>query len=886
MYVSLIMCRSVCISVAEFTRKPSYLTCAEDEATAVKVLFATTQPTAESKESTDPRCSLAHDDAVLTPDCSGSCGDHLIRSPSPATSPFIIDSIGSKPVDGDLHRNHTTGALVVERCSSNADPGISGMLTAHSAAGPHVSHVSCGSNDVFVSSSSGDSLSASLVEPLSTVNRSAVLGHDGQDVVLLASNGDDATLKSKSMEANETVEACAPEPLQCVSRPSSVSESESEPLGGCTEALLNPDHCISDLCLEDNDDNDADDSVFAGLQHHSPAATNSLTSHSNADHTIALPVANNSIRRDCDYLSDASQLYNSPFSYLNGFQSPVKLQPGTSAFSRSHMSRSVTVEGSFQSPPRSPVADSTHIDSCSVPLDSSSPFRSPPKLRVSILEEKLTRSKRAAVEDLQLTKMLSFESIETLPSAGSEALAANTGVVINAKRMISYTSSRDALGSELQLAGVPDAAADTLVTVHDEDLLNGITKGDETVVAGSDTVFECLRPSAVSCCEDYKLDWMTESSTATACQSSVVKTVHKPPESDVQFSGVEARCENRNSLPSSPSFEVCSSNRKGRQTSVKQLKCKFESEQDVGSHVDAKSSLNFAVASAESSATYELSRDTAHSSHAQSKELEDTSCSSRSNAVQPSHTKHDSECSSPSSSSKPTRVSMRDFKQCQQPSISARISCFEPVMSVSPPGCQKENKRARLSSFGSAMPDPADTKLSNMSHSAQDASIRSCQKDDSGWFVESPQHSRVRHYQRSSSAGHEDLLALLNIPATSAKHIPRLSERKRMFEMETAKVNCSESTGLIAHGSPDLESGPQRLSSVDKENLLYGYEVNCQGHVNSCRSLFEGNSASTKSDSFYGDSSLEIDCHSFRYPVNRVKTKKSSTDYSIIGSIG
>jgi len=44
--------------------------------------------------------------------------------------------------------------------------------------------------------------------------------------------------------------------------------------------------------------------------------------------------------------------------------------------------------------------------------------------------------------------------------------------------------------------------------------------------------------------------------------------------------------------------------------------------------------------------------------------------------------------------------------------------------------------------------------------------------------------------------------------------------------------------------------------------------------VNSRRSLFEGNSACTvRNDLVDSDSSVEIDSHSFKYPVSQIKTK-------------
>jgi len=875
---------------------------AEEEVTAVKIPFAAVLPAVQKMESVlcaesneqaferpDVLCPLANS-AVLTPDCTSSFGDHLIPS-SPVASP-CSDSSCSKPVD-DLHVKLTTAASLVDSYSSNAVVGISdmsGTLTSHSA-GHQTGHASSGSDEVFVTSRSRNSFSAPLVEPLSSVGCSTLLRHNGQEMPL-ASNADGA-FELRHMEAAGASEVSPLQQLQCnispdISRPSSPSESESEPLGGCKDALLNPDHCISDLCIEDDDD-----SVFDAPGYQSPAATDNLGKCNNslaadpilfgAGHSLALSIANDRIKRDCSSLLDMSKVNFSSFSNSHSLQSPMEFACTTSGYNETQMNGSVTIGSPFRSPRGSSVCDDTHVYNCSVPLDSSSPFRSPPKSSASIMW-----TKTAAVEDRQTTKMVQFESAKVIPS-NNEACFADTDIVINAERVINCTRSPDVISS-LQLPEISEPATDsTVLTTHYDAVQSGVTKRDETGVAGSDTLLECHNPSLVSCCDEYELDWTAESSAAVvdgncAGKTSVNEVACNPSEIDVQCPVVEMRCESGSLLPSSPFLDVYSTDRKDRQASVKQLKCKFESEQELRSQMGVKSLTDTALTcipnTAESSATYKLPRDATHSAAAYVKKMEDAStlqmsaitCAdfANSSGVQCSYTTHNSECSGPLSVCKATRVSVRDFAQSRQPSVSARISCFEPVMSVSSTGCQKENKRARLSSFGSSMLNSVETNLNGTSHSIKDSfPPKSFQKDDSGWFVEPSQRSHAKRYQRCSSARHEDLLALLNIPATSAKHIPRVSERKRMFEMETAKLNSSESASLVACSSPAFESGPQRLSIMDKENSLHGYESNCQGHVNSRRSLFEGYSACTARS----DTSVEVDCHSFKYPLNRILTK-------------
>jgi len=876
------------------------VTSTEQEATVVKIPYTAAHTTLQNAELVWPAegnkrafepaetfCPSANC-TVLTQDHTRLCGDGLI--PPSASSPVASPS-SSKPVGVDQHLKLSTEPSHVGSCSSDAAAGVSDM--SGTLATVSSGHVSCGSDDVFVSSCSANSFSAPSVEPLSSVSGTLVLWCDEQNMPL-ASNSD-CEREFGQMEATETSEMSPLKHPQGslygdISCSSSPSESESEPLGGCKDALLNPNHCISDLCLEDNDD----DSIFAAAGYQSPVLTDSLDKRNDSPaadpfsvgYSLAFSVASNRIKRDSDNLLDLSELDVLSLSNLNSLQSPLEFACNTSTYNETEMISSGTVNSPFRSPPRSSICDDVHLYSRSVPVDTSSPFRSPPKSSYNILESKL-RNKTAAGEALRTTKMSLFESAEMSYgcAASSASAAAAADVVINNEGMISHTSSPDVTSDE-PLVQISESVTDGgLLTARDENQLNVVIKKEETVVAGSVDVFECRSPPRVSRCDEYKPYWTSESSVAAVrgnlAKTSADEVACNPPETDVHCPKVEMRFQNGSDL----CLDVYCMDTKGRQASVKQLKCKFESEQDLGSRTGERTSPNLTQASiqntAESVATYRLPRDSTDSASAYKKKLEDPTCSEitdanldSSNRVQHNHIKHNSECSNPSSVCKSTRVCMRDFKQCRQPSISARISCFEPMMSVSSTGCQKENKRARLSSCGSAVDDPVEVKLNTTSHSMKDCFTDSCQADDGGWFAESPQRGRAKQYQRCSSAGHEDLLALLNIPATAAKHIPRVSERKRMFETETANANNSESAGFAACSSPAFECSPQRLSKMDKENSLHGYEGNCRGQVNSRRSLFEGNSACTvKNDSIYRDSSVDVDCHSFKYPVNRIKTK-------------
>jgi len=883
--------------VVDLIRQPSDLTCALEEATVQKLPFAAEYPTAWKASSlptaesnmVDISCPSA-DNAVLTHDCTSSQGDCLVLlSLTSSVAAPGSDSSCCKPVDGHLRLRPDNTASPVESHLSDTEAGISDVSKTLSTCS---GHVSCGSDEVFVTCSQ-NSLSTPLVEPSSSVACAAVPHHDGQDVLLAASvtNADDAFEVSPLRQLQSSL-------FDDIFCPSSPSESESEPLGGCKDALLNPDHCISDLCLEDDDNV----SVFGAAGFQSPPTTDSPGNHNNAQATEpilfnALSVINDRIKHDCSNLLDMSKLDVSSFSNSYSPKAHMELDCQVSVFDDEQVNSSTSSVASnspFRSPPKSSLFDKASMYRCTVPRNSDSPFRSPPKLSPSILDTKGMWNRTASVEDLQTTEMSPFESAVILLPSDVETCSAASDV-LKAERTIICTSSPDTTYN-LQVAEFSESVTDCPILTCDENLLNDVTEKDVTAVTVSGAMSECHSSPLMSHSAEYKLGWTSESSVA-AVQDNFAKTPINevkcdPLEVDDCRPRVEIKYRNGTMLHGSPYRDVYSTDKNGRQTSVKQLKCKFESQQDSVSQVGIKSSPeNFALAfvpsTAEPNAPHKL-----HDMPSYKKKWEDVSRSeitdvtsanfSNSNGVQDSDTERNSECNSSVTVFKTADgVPVRDLKQCRQPSVSARISCFEPVMSVSSADCQKENKRARLSSCGSAVPDHEETKLNSTSHSVKEPFGKSRQRDADGWFVESPQRSHAKQYQRCSSAGHEDLLALLNIPASSAKNIPRVSERKRMFEMETAvpKVNSSDSISIVSCRSPAFECGQclhgsQRLLSVDKENSLRGYGNNCHGRVNSRRSLFEGNIAcAVRSDSADSDSSVEVDCHAFDYPVNQIKTK-------------
>jgi len=824
--------------IAALVGQPSDLACAEEEATVPKLPFVAEHPSVEetsvlaaentsSMQSSGPRdvlCLLVND-AVVTHDSTSSCGDCLM--PPSLTSSPCGDIGDSKPVSCDVHLTVNTAVTV----SSNQLFDNTAGLSPHSAR-PVVSPVSTGSDEVFITSCSQNSPLAPSIEP----SADCVAAHrlDGQDMQLRS-----------SAFINKTFESSPPQQLHSslfddVSRPSSPSESELEPLGGCKDALLNPDHCISDLCLEDNDNS----SIFGAAGFQSPAPTDSISNNVSspttdavpfdADHYHALSVVNSRIEHDCSSLLDVSNLDVSSFSNSYNVTPLVQVAHSTLVCDEAPINSctvSDTTISPFRSPPKFSACDETSLYNCITPVNSSSSFRSPPRSSASMLDGKRMWNRTALVEDVPTSKVM--------------------------------------LPSNVTFSDVLDSTANIAIrTACDEDSPDVFTVKDGAVFVGSDAhisnISECRSSQLTSPCDQCTLDWTSESSVAAALGTSVETPVN---EVTLDSSGnnvhYEIRCQNG----SPPWYDMYCADRASRQASVKQLKCRFESQQDLGSQVGAKSSPNFDFIPGFAESNFSFT------SHPASAVTTDGDCAEfpDSNAVQYSYNDHNSEHVSPSSIHEATEAAARDRRQS---SISARISCFEPVMS----GCRKENKRARLSSSGSAVLDPSEKQLTSSSHSVNEPFAGNHRRDADGWFVESPQRGLAKRYQRCSSAGHEDLLALLNIPATSAKNIPRVSERKRMFEVEPA-VDKAESSSVVACNPPVSECvqyscGSQRLSGVDKENSLHMYEGNCQGRVNSRRSLFEGTSVChVRNDSVDSDSSVELDCRPFRYSVNRIKTK-------------
>jgi len=923
-------------------RQPSDLTCVEQGATAVKLAILTEHttvckaksvPTAGSSMHAFESADVIHpsaSNAVHTADCTSSYGECLASLVSPCTH-----SSCSKPVDGDRYRNHDTSASLVDSDLSNAVAAVTDVsktLSIHSP-GDNVGHGSSGSDEVFLINCSQNSFTGPVVEPLSSDVCATVPQHNGQNAPL-TSNTADGAIECEQMHASKAFGVFPLQQLRCslfddIFHSSSSSDSESEPLGGCKEALLNPDHCISDLCLDDNDD----ESVFGATGFQSPPATDSPRNRNkstaddpvlfSARHGRALSDVSNRIKLDRINLLDLSKLDVSSFSDSYRRKSHMQLNGSASAFDETQMNRSassITNNSRFRSPPRSSVCDEPTVYSCTVPLNNNSPFRSPPK------SSKSKWNRTAPVEERRM-----LETVMMLSADDATCCAA--GVVTATESVTNCRSSPD-VSDDRQLTEVSESARDDGAgpSTCDETSVNGtaamepadivvptacgkhsqntVAEKDMTVIAISDSVLK----SSSSALEDHYDNWMPASPVVAVGGNSTETLTNEVncnrSESGVCCPRVEIKCSDGSLLHSSPCRDVDSMDSKGRQTSVKQLKCKFESQQDVvPQSAMRRSSENFALAfvpsTLESNTSRKLQRDCTHSAYPDTKSLEDISHSEinnitsadspSSNGVRHCVTEQNLDRDSSTSVCKTAADSVRDFKQCRQPSVSARISCFEPVMSESAAGCQKETKRARLSSCGSAAVDRPDTKLNCMSHSVKEPFNRTRQTDADGWFVESPQCSHAKQYHRCSSAGHEDLLALLNIPAASAKNIPRVSERKRMFEMEAAvpKVHSSDSLSSVSCRSPAFDCSqytcaPQRLWSLDKENSLRGYETNSRGRVNSRRSLFEGNSACTvRNDSVDSDSSAEVDCRSFKYPVNRIKTKNRCLQTTLpTGSVG
>lgn len=792
----------------ELAKHPSELTRREEEAAvSLKLPFGAECPPVRETKSVvivEANVQAVEPTGLLSPSSNDAAVIHsgtslLPPSPCSDTMPVHLSvvSSASSTAAGCL----STTAAVVSRSPSPRDTGRA------------VSPASTGSNDVFVTSSAPNSPLAPSVE----------LAADGQGLPSSVIDADAAfvTGSTEVTRMSETQQLHSGL-FDNVSRLSSPSESDSEPLGGCQDALTNPDHCISDLYLEDNED----DIGTAGLQ--SVAVADSLDRVDNCSRSSAVDaeLSGSRVERDC---RDASDLDVFSFSHSRRINSHMQ-NDSTCDEPQINSCMSSSIDASpFRSPLRSPVHDDgTSLYSYIVPVDSSSPFRSPPRSTAKILEGKRLWNRTSLVEDLPTAKVM-------LPS-------------------------HNAVSSD-------SATGNAVLTVCGEHSVNGVTKRDDIALAEGVAHVSEIRGSRVASPDaQYKCNWTSES---PAAQSNGVSfPVGNQLESRIDYCGGRIRFQNR-SLPWS---DVYSTGREDRWASVKQLKSKFESQQDLASsQLTTRSSQNLAsVPSAvESVAPFKLPEE----STPPVKKSEDRQCSettrvdctnfSSSNAVDTEEQR------SPFSPYKTIRSSIRE---CRQLPISVKISCFEPVMSATLTGCQKENKRARLSSSDSATHDHMDKKLSCSSDSVKEQLTNGRDIDTGRWFVGSPQRDRAKPYQRCSSAGHEDLLALLNIPAASAKTIPRVSERKRLFELETGvnKANSSRPASLVVNTSPVKDRysrEPQRLPSVDKENSL-------RGQVKSHRSLFEGTSAcQLKNNAFESDPSGEVDRHSFKYSINQTKMK-------------
>jgi hypothetical protein len=161
-------------------------------------------------------------------------------------------------------------------------------------------------------------------------------------------------------------------------------------------------------------------------------------------------------------------------------------------------------------------------------------------------------------------------------------------------------------------------------------------------------------------------------------------------------------------------------------------------------------------------------------------------------------------------------------QQCSIPSVSARISCFEPLLSTARKSPEfhttPENKRARLSSCGSSVGGQTAVPLND--------SVPAADHPDATYSSEADRmkvNAELSSRYRSPLFGC-DLLTLLDIPAATAKALPRVSERKRIFEAEPSKpANSSGQQGSqkncsIIETSEDQQVENRSLMTSDKEN--------------------------------------------------------------------
>jgi len=173
------------------------------------------------------------------------------------------------------------------------------------------------------------------------------------------------------------------------------------------------------------------------------------------------------------------------------------------------------------------------------------------------------------------------------------------------------------------------------------------------------------------------------------------------------------------------------------------------------------------------------------------------------------------------------------------PSVSARISCFEPLLSASRLSPEfrttPENKRARLSSCGSSVAINAN----RQNVTVLDNNIMFVNTTGDLCSVTTNCTKTELENHCTSRASGCDLVSLLDIPALAAIALPKVSERKRLFEAESAKLLNSQSPG-VRHSTSSYseDTEPNQKSPSNKEDK----ENSCAvlGRSTSRKKLFGG----------------------------------------------
>jgi hypothetical protein len=166
-------------------------------------------------------------------------------------------------------------------------------------------------------------------------------------------------------------------------------------------------------------------------------------------------------------------------------------------------------------------------------------------------------------------------------------------------------------------------------------------------------------------------------------------------------------------------------------------------------------------------------------------------------------------------------------QQYSLPSVSARISCFEPLLSTARKSPEfhttPENKRARLSSCGSSV---GGSYADGQNSVTLDDGAPAADQPDAMYSSDADRvkvNAELGSRYKSPLFGC-DLLTLLDIPAATAKALPRVSERKRIFEAEPTKLanssgrHGSQKNCSIIETSEDQKVASWPLTKSDKEN--------------------------------------------------------------------